>query len=134
MEHTDQNEMLSSPPSISPMQMGIQACRIDDVSLMAQVLAVVAHLQSRDAAQRIIQLRLQTSLRKRSHRVLSYLLNNGADISDVHPGWLYNDDLFAKPSLEALEILIAHGWDIDSRRDGTSWPLLWGVVQFPDLV
>ncbi|KAM0483162.1 hypothetical protein ACHAPX_002609 [Trichoderma viride] len=117
------------------MQMGIQACRIDDVSLMAQVLSVTAHSQSRDKVQRMIQLRLQTCLRRRSHRVLSYLLDNGADISDVHPGWLYSDyGPFAKPSLEALEILIAHGWDIDSRRGGTSWPLLWGVVQFPDLV
>ncbi|KFY67897.1 hypothetical protein V496_01346 [Pseudogymnoascus sp. VKM F-4515 (FW-2607)] len=46
-----------------------------------------------------------------------------------------NDDM-AKPSQEILEILIAHGWDINTQGPGkkAGWSLLWHVVEYPDLV
>lgn len=41
------------------------------------------------------------------------------------------DEFQGKPSQEVLEILVAHGWDINT---GDDWPLLWSVVQWPDLI
>lgn len=51
----------------------------------------------------------------------------GASIVDTD-----NDTL---PSREILELLIEHGWDINSRGSSLSGiPLLWYVVEDPDLV
>ncbi|KAK1250086.1 hypothetical protein MKX08_010089 [Trichoderma sp. CBMAI-0020] len=57
------------------------------------------------------------------------------NVSDVYCGSLCNDeDLLAKPSLEAIEMLVAHGWYIDTRTSRIGWPLLWSVVRYHDLV
>lgn len=134
MEHTDQNQT----PQASEMLFvtsRVEACKADDVSLMAQALAEATKPGSRMTVQTALQRGLRTALKRKAIKVLSYLLDNGADVSQVHPGWLFNEEEpFAKPSLESLEILIAHGWDIDSRQRPKDWPLLWGVVQYPDLV
>ena len=68
--------------------------------------------------------------------MLSYLLDRGADVgtlsaSDIIP----THDDSVKPSHEVLEILIAHGWDVNTQGPRhTSWPLLWQVVRYPEVV
>lgn len=119
----------------APRRMGFQACRTDDVSLMAEALSLAAKGETRDTVQDVLDACFRTSLRRKAVKVQAYLLDNGADVSDVYPGSLFNDeDLLAKPSLEAIEMLVAYGWDIDSRPSRIAWPLLWSVVRYPDLV
>ncbi|KAL7927958.1 hypothetical protein ACQKWADRAFT_325270 [Trichoderma austrokoningii] len=78
---------------------------------------------------------LRSSIKRRTLKDLFYLLDNGADVSQVDASLFFNDeDLLAKPSLEAMEMLVAHGWDIDTRRCHTDWPLLWSVARFHDIV
>lgn len=138
MEHTDQNQTVQTSFSAIPWEkltLQGKACRADDLSLMAQALAEAAKPESRTTVQRALQSGLRTALRRNALKVLSYLFDNGADVSQVSPGWLFDDDdLLAKPSLEALEMLLAHGWDIDSRPSRIDWPLLWSVVRYHDLV
>lgn len=136
MEHTAPNQTPQPlARATAPRQVGFQACRTDDVSLMAQALSLAAKGETRDTVRDILQACLRISLRRKAVKVQAYLLDNGADVSDVSPGWLFNDEeLLAKPSLEAIEMLVAHGWDIDSRPSRIAWPLLWSVVRYPDLV
>ncbi|KAL6887014.1 ankyrin repeat-containing domain protein [Trichoderma evansii] len=102
---------------------------------MAQALSLAANPESRNTVHEVIWSGLRNSLKRSAFKVLVFLLDNGADVNEVNPGFLFSDeDLLAKPSLEALEILIAHGWDIDSRPRRIDGPLLWGVVRWHDLV
>jgi hypothetical protein len=70
--------------------------------------------------------------------VLNYLVDHphGADVAALSASDIMANDDMAKPSQEILEILVAHGWDINTQGPGkiTSWPLLWYVVEYPDLV
>jgi hypothetical protein len=85
--------------------------------------------------QEVIQNGLRRSVARSATRVLSYLLDQGADISTITAGTIMSKDELVKPSREVLEILIAHGWDIDSRgADSTNWPLPWYVIRYPDLL
>ncbi|KAL7901063.1 hypothetical protein HDV63DRAFT_364900 [Trichoderma sp. SZMC 28014] len=121
--------------AIAPRQMGYQACKTDNVSLMMQALSRAASGETRDTVQRVLRTSLQDSLRNKAVKVQAYLLDNGADVSQVDPGLLFSDVYpYGKPSIEALEILVAHGWDIDSLHRRKKRPLLWFVVQFPDVV
>ncbi|UKZ63360.1 uncharacterized protein TrAtP1_004590 [Trichoderma atroviride] len=136
MEHTEPNQTPQPlARATAPRQMGFQACRTDNVTLMAQALSLAARGETRDTVQDVLQACLRSSLRRKAVKVQAYLLDNGADVSDVYSGSLFNDeDALAKPSLEAIEMLIAHGWDIDSRPSRIAWPLLWSVVRYHDLV
>lgn len=141
MEHTDQNQTPQTLPTIDnpaiyPVRLvASKASKNDDVPLIVQALSLAAKPESRNTVQDVLRSGLRNSLGRHALKVLSYLLDNGADVSMVDPGWLYSEeDPFAKPSLEALEMLIAHGWDIDARPSRISWPLLWHVVEYPDLV
>ncbi|KAM0475146.1 hypothetical protein ACHAPX_007281 [Trichoderma viride] len=111
MENTEPNQTPQPlARATTPRQMGFQACRTDDVSLMAQALSLAAKGETRDTVQDVLQACLRSSLRNKAVKVQAYLLDNGADVSDVNSGSLFNDeDLLAKPSLEAIKMLIAHG-------------------------
>lgn len=141
MEHTNQNQTPQALPTIDnpaifPVRLvASKASKNDDVSLMVQALSLAAKPESRNTVQDVFRSGLRHSLGRHALKVLSYLLDNGADVSIVSPGWLFDDeDPLAKPSLEALEMLISHGWDINARQDRKSWPLLWYVVGYHDLV
>jgi hypothetical protein len=121
-------------PAIYPARLTIEACKNDDVSLMAQAISMASNPESRNTVQDVIKAGLRRSLRRAAPRVLSYVLSHGADVSIVDASMIMNSDELAEPSREVLEILIAHGWDINARRDGTSWPLLWYALSYPDLV
>lgn len=93
---------------------------------------------SRHAVQDVVQRGLSRSARRRAVHVLSYLVDHlhGADVAAISAPEIVSNDDMGKPSQEVLEILVAHGWDINTRGpgDATRWPLLWHVVRYPDLV
>jgi hypothetical protein len=133
MENTDLIQRQERP--LAPTQIASRACRTDDVSMLVQALSLAAKPESRSTIHQVIWMGLRNSLKRSALKVLFYLLDNGADVNEVDPGYLFSDeDPIAKPSLEAMEMLIAHGWDIDSRRGPISAPLLWLVVRWHDLV
>lgn len=134
MEHTDQNQTPQASETLF-VPLRVEACKADDVSLMAQALAEATKPGSRMTVQTALQRGLRTALKRKAIKVLYYLLDNGADVNVINSGYFFGDeDLLAKPSLEALEIVVAHGWDIDTRTSCIDWPLLWSVVRFHDLV
>lgn len=68
-------------------------------------------------------------------RCLTYILEQGADVSNLDCIYAYPD--FANsPSREALELLVAHGWSVNTGalNGEAGIPLLWGVVGDRELV
>lgn len=121
--------------SIRPLELCFQACKTDDVSLMAQAISIADKPKSRYTVQEVIQKGLRSSARRGATQVLSYLLDQGADVSMLTAGEIMNREELVKPSREVLELLIARGWDINSRGPNCNqWPLLWFVTRHPDLV
>lgn len=120
----------------NPMQLSIEACKSDDVSLMEQAISAASLPNSRHTVQDIIQRSTKRAAARRSPRVLQHLLDKGADVTlltasdTMHP-----EEEPLAPSLEVLEMLVAHGWDINAQGpQGTERPLLWQVVQSAELV
>lgn len=123
-------------PAIFPVRLvASKASKNDDVSLIVEALSLASKPESRNTVGDVFKSGLRNSLKRSALKVLSYLLDHGADVSMIDHSWVVNDeDTLAKPSLEALEMLISHGWDINARRYATDWPLLWYLVKYPDLV
>ncbi|KAL6897530.1 hypothetical protein GGI43DRAFT_96452 [Trichoderma evansii] len=121
-------------PAISPARLAIEACKNDDVSLLIQAISLASNPESRQTVEVVIQRGLQSSLMRTAPRVLSYMLNHGADVSTVYAFMIGSMEEPEKPSLEILEMLIVHGWNINARRNNSSFPLLWHVLRYPDLV
>ncbi|KFY39664.1 hypothetical protein V494_03903 [Pseudogymnoascus sp. VKM F-4513 (FW-928)] len=120
---------------LKPMTLNLAACRADDVSLMEQAISAASKPDSIYPVQYVVQRGLSRSSSMGAVRVLTYLLNHlhGASIAALTASRVtFNEDR-DKPSLEVLEILVAHGWDINP-RSLSDWPLLWHVVRYPDLV
>jgi hypothetical protein len=128
-----QTQTNTSQP-IYPVRLSIEACKTDDVSLMAQAISIASSPESCDTVQEVIRTGLRRSAARGATRVLSYLLDQGADVSTITAGTIVSSRELVEPSREVLEILIAHGWDIDNRGDDKGWPLLWYVVRYPDLL
>ncbi|KAH8121971.1 hypothetical protein FP744_10009197 [Trichoderma asperellum] len=120
--------------AVHPVRLTIEACKNDDVSLMVLAISLASRPESRNTVQEVIQAGLDRSLSRTAPKILSYLLDHGADVGTVYPQVIGPREEPGKPSLEMLEMLVAHGWDIDARRERTSWPLLWYVLRYPDLV
>lgn len=107
----------------------------DDISLMAQAISIASNPESRNTVQEVIQNGLRRSVARSATQVLSYLLDQGAEISTITAGAIMSKDELVEPSREVLKILITHGWDINSQGpDSTNWPLLWYVIRYPDLL
>lgn len=120
--------------AVHPARLTIEACKNDDVSLMALAISLASRAESRNTVQEVIQAGLNRSLSRTAPRILSYLLDHGADVGTVYPNVIGPREGPGRPSLEMLEMLVAHGWDVDARRERTSRPLLWDVLRHPDLV
>ncbi|KAF3403356.1 hypothetical protein DPV78_004209 [Talaromyces pinophilus] len=102
---------------------------------MAQAISIADKPESRNTVQEVIQKGLRSSVRRGATQVLSYLLDQGAEISTITAGAIMNTEELVKPSREVLEILIARGWDINSWGPNCNdWPLLWFVTSYPGLV
>jgi hypothetical protein len=132
------NEQSTAGRSSNPMTLCIEACKADDVSLMEQAISIASKSNSSHAVQDVVQRGLRRSAARGAVHVLNYLVDHphGADVAALSASDIMVNDDMAKPSQEILEILVAHGWDINTQGPGkiTSWPLLWHVVEYPDLV
>lgn len=102
-----------------------EACKADDVSLMADCIAMASRPDSKATKQEMLEQGLQHSAKRSSTKVLSYVLEQGADISNLTGDNIIPGDTLEVPSLEMLNLLIEKGWNIDSRIDA---PFLWSIV------
>ena len=137
-EMAQTNEQSTAGRSSNPMALCIEACKADDVSLMEQAISIASKSTSRHAVQDVAQRGIKRSAARGAVHVLNYLVDHphGADVVALSALDIMANDVMAKPSLEIFEILVAHGWDINTQGPDkiTSWPLLWYVVEYPDLV
>jgi hypothetical protein len=136
MEYDKAIEYWKSLP-LNPWRMGklvLHACKTDDVPLMAQVLSMAGQGDSSVMAQEVLQKALTRVGKKNAMRCLAYILEQGADISHLDYDYAY-PDLADGPSREALELLVAYGWNVNTGLDGHSGTsLLWDVVRDRELV
>jgi hypothetical protein len=111
------------------------ACKMDDVPLLTALLTELTgtSIEHRSALTKrhILDIGLNRSIKANTTKVLSYVLEEGADLDShgVNLILLWADR--SLPSRETLDILVAHGWNIDSCGDE---PLLWKVLGHPELV
>ncbi|KAM0716317.1 hypothetical protein Q7P37_007762 [Cladosporium fusiforme] len=106
-------------------QMTTEAAITDDPDLIAKCIELASQLPT-DLAGLTLYKGLKRAIHNGAIKVLSYLLDHGADFSRVDGCTVTSqpDELSYKlPSLEVLECLLARGWDINA---GT--PLLWCVT------
>lgn len=119
---------------IRPLMLSLEACKTDNVSLMAQAISLASNPESRDTVQQVMQTSLRRSVARDAPRVLSYLLEQGADGSTITASAIIARDEIVEPSRKVLDVLIAHSWDTDSRGSGIDWPLLWHATSYSDLL
>lgn len=113
-----------------------QGCELDDPNLISEALSLnLTPIPGR--SQRVVKdLILNLVWFHSSTKVLTYLLTQGSDVlpwgaklTRLIDGWAI-DHRFPK---DMVEILLAHGWDINARETGRK-PLLWLVVRDGDAV
>ncbi|SMY24125.1 unnamed protein product [Zymoseptoria tritici ST99CH_1A5] len=122
-----------------------EAITKDDPSLMEQAIEIASQPNFRMSVQDLIKRTMRRATANGATKVLTYLLDLGADVEAVrsHETFPWTGDLvendadydYNKPHMDVLEILVAHGWDVntyDSDQGGT--PLLWSVLRYPELV
>lgn len=111
------------------------ASRTDDVSAVAQLVSAANEPDSMMTAQEILDLALQSSTKANATSVLSYSLEHGADIRGHGADLTLTWGDYNLPSLATLDMLIAHGWNIDScGHTFASNPLLWAALRNSELV
>jgi hypothetical protein len=67
--------------------------------------------------------------------VMAYLIEQGADVTEVTGMSLVDTVSDTLPSFETLNLLVKHGWDVNNRTIGPrDDPLLWYVVRDTELV
>lgn len=113
----------------------LHACKTDDVSLMVHVIRMAGKDGSEVTVREVLQKALTWAGKKNAMRCLAYILEQGADVSNLDCIYAYPD--FAdSPSREALELLVAHGWNVNTGalNGEAGIPLLWGVVGDRELV
>lgn len=111
-----------------------EACEADDVSLMSQIVSTVSEPGSVATLQEVLNIGLDRSTAENATKILSCVLQEGADVQRRGAHLTLNWGTFHLPTLETIDVLIAHGWDINSHgTHGTySEPLLWNVLDDPE--
>lgn len=119
----------------------LHACKTDDVSLMAHVVRMAGKDDSEVTVQEVLQKTLKRAGRENAMQCLAYILEQGADVSNLDCVFTYPDlaaypEFAREPSREALELLVAHGWNVNTGalNGDNGIPLLWGVVGDRELV
>jgi hypothetical protein len=85
--------------------------------------------------QTALQTCLRDSARRGSNIVIAYLNEQGADVAQITNTSLVDTINDTLPSLETLDLLVEHGWDINNRSSGRrDDTLLWYVVRDTELV
>jgi hypothetical protein len=137
MENTDAVEKWKSLP-LNTWRMAKlvrHACNIDDVSLMTQVISMAGQDDSSVMVPEVLQEALTLAGRRDAMHCLAYILELGADVSHVEHHYAY-PEFGNDPSREALELLVAHGWNVNTGalNGEAGIPLLWSVVGDRELV
>lgn len=117
-------------------ELAVAACKNDEIDCMAQAISMAVQRGGSDSAfAHVLFYGCQAAVIHNSVTVLRYLLDRGARIQDMT---ICCDHTTSVP---ILEILLAHGWDINTRKmtgaspyDGATQPLLWHVITDPRMV
>ncbi|OCK77452.1 hypothetical protein K432DRAFT_247397, partial [Lepidopterella palustris CBS 459.81] len=97
----------------------------DDVSLLIQALSIASSPDSRESVEELLSQAIRVSIRRNAKDVLTYALDHGAKVP-ARSGLVLDD-----PQIQTLDILVAHGWDINARHCGDQ-PFLWKAVLHGD--
>ncbi|KAI9662761.1 MAG: hypothetical protein M1829_006156 [Trizodia sp. TS-e1964] len=116
---------LAPPRRPNMIRLFLDACKADSGSLLSHALAFVS---SPESEQETLNMAVGMAIPRNACKVLTLLLEQGAKVPEES-----NLRIEEGPSPEILDILLAHGWDINARRAGLR-PFLWGVVYDGDLV
>jgi hypothetical protein len=105
------------------------ACKADDVSLMEHVVSMAQRHDSTVTVQDTLQRGLLRAGKRNTIQCLTYVLQQGVDVSDADPRHS-GVDISELPSREALELLVAHGWNVNTGalNGQAGIPLLWDVL------
>lgn len=124
--------------SNKPLALVVVACRTNDVALMERALSVASQPDSPSSVQQMLCRGLRRAAARNSVDVLKFVLNRGANVAQLtaHDTLVRDEhNLPTESSQEALEVVLAHGWDINTRGPhGDGYPLLWWVIEHPNLV
>jgi hypothetical protein len=131
--------LLRPPSKHSDMTSGLRgatrpACEHDDIPILSDHLGKAILTASPEHFQSVVQTCLKDSTRRSSTKVMAYLIEQGADATQVTGMTLIDTINDTLPSLGALELLVDHGRDINSRGLARGMPELWFVVRDVDLV
>ncbi|KAM0702009.1 hypothetical protein Q7P35_010919 [Cladosporium inversicolor] len=113
-----------------------EACKTEDVSLMSQIVSTASEPGSVTTVQEVLELGLKRSTSATATKVLSYVLQRGSDVQGLGEDLTLIWGTFHLPTLETIDVHIAHGWDINSHGTHGSYsePLLWKVLDDSELV
>ncbi|KJX95380.1 hypothetical protein TI39_contig4117g00002 [Zymoseptoria brevis] len=128
-----------------PNELRAEAIKKDDPSLMEQAIEIASRPNFRMSVQDLIKRTMRRATANGAIKVLTYLLDHGADVEAVRShetlpwtGDLVENDVdydYNKPHMDVLEILVAHGWDVNTHEgDQGCGTLLWSVLRYPELV
>lgn len=120
------------------LQQCFDACEKDDPALLDEAISIASSTPGfRFSKQDMVHRSLQRCIGLRAPKVLTYLLEQqDVDVNTVYPNSIFAlQKPEARPLLPFLEILLAHGWDIDTHGPKrTDWPLLWYALGDPELL
>lgn len=110
------------------------ACEKDDTTLIDQAFSIASQHDDINDLELLNEF-CALAIQKNATNVLTHLIKQGASVKSLRP----NDIAWRGPrSKPILEILLAHGWDINardaSRSDSVSEPFMWSVLMDIDLV
>jgi hypothetical protein len=110
------------------------ACEDDDISKLPNDIGMATSTDT-NAMRRWLDSCVRHSAQTDSLNVLRFLIQQGADVTALPGESIVSTDDETMLSREMLEILIEHGWDVNSRGPRLRHtPLLWYVARDTDLV
>lgn len=111
------------------------ACKADDIAVISWCMQAVALPESDATVEEVLEQALRRSAKWVALEVLSYILQQGADIHGLSAESTIDMESESVPSREVLEILIEHGWDINScGHSSVHEPLLWLAIHDHEFV
>ena len=107
------------------------ACEKDDTSLLERAISTCSEKDDPDGLRHYIA---RHAIQNNAAKVLAYILDQGYNVQSLAPTVVAGDGR----SKAILEILLAHGWDINYRNTQDSGPdaepFLWHAVKDAELV
>ena len=101
------------------------ACQTDHVPFVTRCISTAQRADSQVTVQEVLQEGLKRATNRAAIKCLHYVLELGANVHRLSPHWLVSTEGTSASMREVLEILVAHGYDINSEGDGL--PVLWHV-------